>query len=137
MKRFFLMLLLSAFAMSGCKEKAPGEVAVLLFNSITLGNADDVKENIYFSDLAEYEVFCQYLDMALDSDRFKTRTAGYNADYKVVSEQIDGDVAYVELSGYTVLKQMTRFNGRLVKVDGAWKVDGDQSVIHGTKPMAQ
>ena len=60
-----------------------------------------------------------------------------DADYKVVSEQIDGDVAYVELSGYTVLKQMTRFNVRLVKVDGAWKVDGDQSVIHGTKPMAQ
>ena len=60
-----------------------------------------------------------------------------DADYKVVSEQIDGDVAYVELSGYTVLKQMTRFSVRLVKVDGAWKVDGDQSVIHGTKPMAQ
>ena len=88
MKRFFLMLLLSAFAMSGCKEKAPGEVAVLLFNSITLGNADDVKENIYFSDLAEYEVFCQYLDMALDSDRFKTRTAGYNADQHTQNECI-------------------------------------------------
>ena len=134
MKKLYFTLLLSLFAFVGCKEKTPGEVAVMLFNSITVGDADVVKQNIHFKEIDEYEVFCEYLDMVVASDNFKNRTKGYTADYVAVSEVVDGDTAYVELLGYTVLKQKTRFNVRLLKIDGDWKVDGDQAVLNGVGP---
>ena len=131
MKRYVFIVLMFALAFVGCSKKSPGEVAVLLFNSITQGDVENVKENIHFESDAEYGVFCEYLDMVVASDNFKARTKGYTADYAVLSESIEGDTARVELLGYTVLGQKTRFNVLLLKVDGEWKVDGDQAVIHG------
>ena len=55
MKKLYFTLLLSLLAFVGCKEKTPGEVAVMLFNSITVGDADVVKQNIHFKEIDEYE----------------------------------------------------------------------------------
>lgn len=130
-KGFFLSILLVSFALS-CGNRVvcePGEVAVELFNSLTSGEAEIVKRNIYFADEVEREFFGEYLDEAVASSDFAERTKGYTADYKVLSQSIQGDSAFVELRGVTVLGEMTRFNVLLVKVDGEWKVDGRFSVL--------
>lgn len=130
MKRIFLVFVILFSFMSCEKEAMPGEVAVRLFNGLTSGDAAAVKENIYFADRIEYDTFCAYLDMAYDSKDFAERTKGYKADYKVLSEDINGDSAYVVLLGKTVLAQNTRFNVLMVRTDGRWKVDGRFSVFH-------
>ena len=101
-----------------------------LFNALTSGEAQIVRDNIYFADNVERSAFYAYLDMAYDSKDFAERTKGYKADYKVVSEKIDGDSAFVVLLGKTALAQDTRFNVLMVKIDGEWKVDGRFSVLH-------
>ena len=131
MKKISFLLLFALLLLAGCSSKSPGEVAVLLFNSITEGNVENVKENIHFSNSDEYDVFCEYLDMVVASDEYRSRTVGYKANYQVVSETVNGETAEVVLAGYTVLRQRTRFNVQLVKVNGEWKVNGDQSVLHG------
>ena len=110
-------------------NRAPGEVAVVLFNAITEGDADVVKKNIHFAYEGDYDVFSEYLDMAIKSEDFAQRTEGYKADYKVLSEVVTGDSAYVVLQGRTVLEQVSCFKVRMVRIDGKWKVDGDYSVF--------
>ena len=110
--------------------RKPGDVAVQLFNSITSGDTWFVKSNIHFNSQVEKEVFDEYLDMAVASDDYRERTAGYRADYKVVSEEVDADTAHVSLKGMSALGKMTTFNVRLIKVNGLWKVDGSQAVLH-------
>jgi hypothetical protein len=130
MKRFFFAVSISCLLLSCAKKAAPGEVAVSLFNALTSGEAQIVRDNIYFADNVERSAFYAYLDMAYDSKDFAERTKGYKADYKVVSEKIDGDSAFVVLLGKTALAQDTRFNVLMVKIDGEWKVDGRFSVLH-------
>ena len=108
----------------------PGDVAAQLFNSITSGNVEFVKENIHFDTKVDKQVFDKYLDMAVASEDYKERTANYKADYVVVSETVDADTAHVDLKGMSALGKMTTFNVRLLKVDGKWKVDGSQAVLH-------
>ena len=101
-----------------------------MFNSLTDGDVETVHANIHFPNEIEQETFFTYYDMAIDSEDFKSRTEGYRADYRAVSEKIDGDSAYVELVGQTVLGESTRFTVLLRIVDGWWKVDGPYSVFH-------
>lgn len=134
--KFFALvaLLLAVVACGGDEVRVdktnPGDVAAQLFNSITSGNVEFVKENIHFDTKVDKQVFDKYLDMAVASDDYKERTANYKADYVVVSETVDADTAYVDLKGMSALGKMTTFNVRLLKVDGKWKVDGSQAVLH-------
>ena len=135
---FAVVLLLSAMAACGgggttADTRKPGDVAAQLFNSITSGDVQFVKENIHFDSDVEKSVFDDYLDMAVASDDYKERTAGYTADYIIVSEEIDVDTAYVDLKGMTALGKMATFNVRLVRIEGMWKVDGSQAVLHREK----
>ena len=111
-------------------HESPSQVAVALFNALTNGDRFVVESNIHFPNRDEGETFMAYYDMALESDDFKQRTDGYTADYRAVSESVDGDSAYVELVGKTVLGEDTRFTVLLVHVEGWWKVDGPYSVLH-------
>ena len=134
--KFFALvaLLLAVVAYGGDEVRVdktnPGDVAAQLFNSITSGNVEFVKENIHFDTKVDKQVFDKYLDMAVASEDYKERTAGYVADYAIVSETIDADTAHVDLKGMSALGKMTTFNVRLLKVDGKWKVDGSQAVLH-------
>jgi hypothetical protein len=137
MKNFFLVIpvmcvMLSCTGKSGTVEtdQNPGEVAVAVFNALTSGDVQVVKDNIYFPDEIETISFGKYLDMAVASEKFAERTKGYDADYRIISEKIDGDSAHVVLAGMTALKQKTRFNVLVIKIDGKWKVDGHFSVFH-------
>lgn len=137
-RMFAVMALLSAMTACGgdtapSDTRKPGDVAVQLFNSITSGDVQFVKENIHFDSEVEKSVFDDYLDMAVASDDYKERTAGYTADYVVVSDTITADTAFVKLKGMTALGKMTTFNVRLVRIDGDWKVDGSQAVLHRQK----
>lgn len=128
----FSSIFVTLFMLVSCSstpEREPAEVAVQLFNSLTSGDVQYVKDNIYFADAVEREVFNEYLDMAVESEDFAERTKGYTADYRVLSQSVHSDSAFVELRGYTVLGQMTRFKVLLVKVDGCWKVDGRSAVL--------
>ena len=134
-KFFALVALLLAVVSCGGDEVRvdktnPGDVAAQLFNSITSGNVEFVKENIHFDTKVDKQVFDKYLDMAVASEDYKERTANYKADYVVVSETVDADTAHVDLKGMSALGKMTTFNVRLLKVDGKWKVDGSQAVLH-------
>jgi hypothetical protein len=134
-KFFALVALLLAVVACGEDEVRvdktnPGDVAAQLFNSITSGNVEFVKENIHFDTKVDKQVFDKYLDMAVASEDYKERTANYKADYVVVSETVDADTAHVDLKGMSALGKMTTFNVRLLKVDGKWKVDGSQAVLH-------
>ncbi len=111
-------------------QAEPSYVAVSLFNALTEGDRNTVKNNIYFELETELDAFLAYYEMALNSKDFAERTKGYKADYTAVSESIGTDTAYVELVGKTVLGEETRFNVLLVKVEGEWKVDGRYSVLH-------
>lgn len=112
----------------------PSQVAVALFNAITEGDVETVMTNIHFPKELEGETFKEYLVMAVSSEDFATRTSGYTANYTPVSEQVNGDTAYVELVGTTVLGQQTRFKVLLTMVDSWWKVDGPYSVLHSQLP---
>lgn len=137
--RFFAVVaLVSAVAACGgesapAETVKPGEVAVQLFNAITSGDVQVVKDNIHFDSQIEKEVFDEYLDMAVASQDYKERTAGYTANYEIVSDTITADTAFVKLKGMTALGKMTTFNVRLVRIDGDWKVDGSQAVLHREK----
>ena len=115
-------------------HETPSQVAVALFNARTDGDKFVVESNIHFPDTIEGETFLAYYDMALNSEDYKNRTAGYRADYRAVSETMTagGDSAYVELVGRTALGEETRFTVLLVDVEGWWKVDGPYSVLHRT-----
>lgn len=129
MIRLFPAIIFLCTIFSCMGNRAPGEVAVVLFNAITEGDADVVKKNIHFAYEGDYDVFSEYLDMAIKSEDFAQRTEGYKADYKVLSEVVTGDSAYVVLQGRTVLEQVSCFKVRMVRIDGKWKVDGDYSVF--------
>ena len=66
----------------------PGDVAVQLFNAITSGDVQVVKDNIHFDSQVEKEVFDEYLDMAVASQDYKERTSGYTANYEIVSYSV-------------------------------------------------
>ena len=119
--------------LAACGTTPPDEVAVKLHNAITSGDMSYVKENIYFPDTIDYAVFCDYLDMAASSPQYKRMTAGYTADYRAESTDINGDEAFVTLRGKSPLKEDMVISVRLVRIEGRWKVDGNHSVLHSTK----
>ena len=128
-----LLLGLAVLLFAACGKSAtltPDEVAVKLYNGLTSGDIDFVKKHICFSVASDYAVFCDYLDMVVESDDFRERTDGYKADYYAVDTKIFGNEAYVELCGLTPLNGTAKMTVHLLFVDGKWKVDGDHGVFH-------
>lgn len=131
-KQICLSLLLAVLA-AACSKPAPtppDEVAVKFYNSLTSGDMTFAKKHLHFPNPVDYEVFCEYLDMAVRSDEYWDRTEGYKADYSVVSSKIYGEEAFVELLGKTPLNGEAKMTVRLLFIDGMWKVDGNHGVLH-------
>ena len=127
------LFVLAALLFTACGKSAalaPDDVAVNLYNGLTSGDVDFVKKHIYFSAASDYTTFCDYLDMAVESNDFRERTASYKADYYAVDTKIFGNEAYVELCGLTPLNGTAKMTVHLLFVDGKWKVDGDHGVFH-------
>ena len=131
-KNIFVAVL-AVFVFAACRPSSPADVAVRLHNALTSGDMSYVKEYIYFPNPVDHEVFCKYLDMAAASAQYKERTAGYEADYKALSTDINGDEAFVKLQGVSALNEKMLITVRLVLVDGVWKVDGNHGVLHSTE----
>lgn len=110
--------------------EAPSVVALTLYKGITSGDVKGVTENIYFVDSLDFNVFRDYFMMAVASDDYKERTKGFTPNYKVTSEKIDGDKAFVVLEGRGPLGNMLKIDVKLLLVDGRWKVDGNHGVFH-------
>lgn len=137
MKNYLSVItLFTLFSLLGCGKSAvtvannPGETAVLLFSSITSGNAQVIKDNIYISDEVQRDVFNEWVDMMVASQQYKESTKGYNPSYSVVEEKIDGETAEVLLAGKNPAGQNVQIKVKLLVVDGRWKVDGDHGVWH-------
>lgn len=111
-------------------SESPSAVALTLYKGLTSGDVKGVTENIYFAQKSDYKVFCDYFNMAVASDDYKQRTEGFTPDYKVTTEKVDGDKAFVVLEGRGPLGNMLKIDVKLVSVDGQWKVDGDHGVFH-------
>lgn len=109
---------------------SPSAVALTLYKGLTSGDVKGVTENIHFVDSIDYGVFCDYFKMAVASNDYKERTKGFTPDYKVTSEKIDGDKAFVVLEGRGPLGNMLKIDVQLVSVDGRWKVDGNHGVFY-------
>ena len=61
-----LYALVVAATLLGCNATTPpDEVAVTLFNALTSGDMQYVKENIYFANYVHYDAVCDYVDMAV------------------------------------------------------------------------
>lgn len=136
MKKYFnkvLLLLFALILLAACKPTPPETVAVNLFNALTSGDMSYVKENLYFEKNMDYNVVCDYLDLAVKSNDYKERTTGYNADYKVDRVVYEDDIAWVELQGMSPMGKRVTTVARMVMVDGKWKVDGDYTVLHSFK----
>lgn len=106
----------------------PGEVAILFFNSISSGDIDNVRSNVCFDEPVEQAIFDEYLERLFIPAEGRLHR-GHNADYVVVSEEILGDTANVELKGMTIVGKNTKIKVRLLNNEG-WKVDGSQAVLH-------
>ncbi|MBE6267950.1 MAG: DUF4878 domain-containing protein [Bacteroidales bacterium] len=141
MRKFCVLSLLAVstvmffVACSGKKyDNTPSDVALTLYTGLTSGDVAAVTENIYFQDSLDYNVFSDYFKMAVASEDYKARTSGFKADYKVVSEKIDGGEATVALEGVGPLGNMLKINVKLLLIDNKWKVDGNHGVFHTEFP---
>lgn len=127
---------LTLFSCANCggsangNSESPSAVALTLYKGLTSGDVKGVTENICFAQQSDYKVFCDYFNMAVASNDYKQRTEGFIPDYKVTSEKINGDKAFVVLEGRGPLGNMLKIDVKLLLVDGQWKVDGDHGVFH-------
>ena len=112
------------------EAEAPSVVALTLYRGLTSGDVEGVTGNIYFSDSIAAAVFSDYFKMAVASNDYKQRTKGFVPNYKVTSEKINGDKAFVVLEGVGPLGNMLKIDVKLLLVDGYWKVDGEHGVFH-------
>lgn len=129
LKQLFLMGIAAvAVQCSTAPDVPPGEVAIKVFNAITSGEAQVVKDYMYISDSIQRKSFEMYLDMAMSSQQYRDNTASFEENYTVAQETIDGDSAEVVLTGNNPLGQPVRLTVKLLIVDGEWKVDGDHAV---------
>lgn len=111
------------------RPDSPASVAVGFFNSIGACDIEGVRENISFSNPADKEIFDEYLERIFVPAAGKQNLLNDSA-YVVLSEEISGDTAYVELKAMTVVEKSARMKVRLLNGDGGWKVDGSQAVLH-------
>lgn len=132
MKGYIGNILVALFVVlfAGCGTTPPEEVAVNLYNSLTSGNMSYAKKNLHFADSLEYDIVCDFLDLMANSDKFKSNTAGYVADYKATRVTYEGDVAWVELQGVSAAGNSILTVARMVLVDDKWKVDGNYVMLH-------
>ena len=126
------LVLLALVACGGVHltSQGPGSVAVLFFSSITSGNVDDVRDNVVFANEAEEQIFDTYLERLFVPNAGKATPEGYDADFVVLSEEIVGDTAYVELKASSAVDKRVKMKVRLLNDGGKWKVDGSQAVLH-------
>ncbi len=114
----------------GCTRTTPPDVvAVNLFNAITSGNVEYVKENIWFSQESDYKAVNDFLDIVVASSDYKQRTEGYTADYRAVRVNYEGDEAWVELQGRNVIGERIITLVHLLYINERWMVNGEQSVF--------
>lgn len=141
--KYILSYFLCLFVVVACNNEqknerkyaeTPSEVAIKLYNGLTSGNVKAVTENIHFQDSLDYNVFRDYFEMAAASEDYKKRTKNFNADYKVVSEKINGEEALVGLEGIGPLGNMLKINVKLIMIGDKWKVDGNHGVFHTEFP---
>ena len=132
--KYILLVAIFAFVSFSCNNvnggENPSKAALELYEGLTSGNVKAVTENIYFADTLDYNVFRDYFKMAVASDDYKQRTQSFKPDYKVVSEKISGDEAFVVLEGKGPLGNMLKIDVKMLFVDGRWKVDGNHGVFH-------
>lgn len=133
---FIFVLLAGAFFSCGNANEAgkPSAVALELYEGLTSGDVEAVTGNIHFQDSLDYNVFRDYFQMAVASSDYKQRTQAFKPDYKVTSEKISGDEAFVVLEGIGPLGNMLKIDVKLLFVEGKWKVDGNHGVFH-SEPM--
>lgn len=128
------MLLLLPVAVSCGKEEAapptPGEIAVNFFSSITSGDVKAVRDNVVFRNAKEEQMFDSYLEKLFIPNVGKQAPRGHDAAYKIVSEEIKNDTAYVQLQANGVADKVVKMKVRLLNAEGVWKVDGSQAVLH-------
>ncbi len=109
-------------------NRQPAEVAMQVYAFIASGEAGVVKQDIYFPNDDEREVFERYLSIVEASGGYKP---GFSrVDYEFVSEEVSGDTAVVEFRGVNAFDKTSTVEVKLIKVDGAWKVDGSQAILH-------
>ena len=129
------MLLLLPVAVSCGKEEAapptPGEIAVHFFTSITSGDVKAVKDNVVFRNAKEEQMFDSYLEKLFIPNVGKQIPRAHDAAYKIVSEEVKNDTAYVQLqangaTGKVVKMKVEVRNGKII-IDG---YDGSQAVLH-------
>ena len=126
----FMLLALVACGGARLKTDAPGDVAVLFFSSITSGDVENVRDNVVFANEAEEQIFDTYLERLFVPNAGKLTPEGYDADFVVLSEEIAGDTAYVELKASSAVDKRVKMKVRLLNDGGKWKVDGSQAVLH-------
>ncbi len=132
-KYIFIFALLAVVSFScgnGNDGGKPSAVALELYEGLTSGDVKAVTGNIHFQDTLDYAVFRDYFQMAVASNDYKQRTQGFKPDYKVTSEKIKGDEAFVVLEGVGPLGNMLKIDVKLLLVEGRWKVDGNHGVFH-------
>jgi hypothetical protein len=111
-------------------DSSPSDIALTLYNGLTSGDVKAVTENIYFKEQLDYNVFRDYFQMAVSNADYKERTKNFTPNYKVTSEQIDGNEATVMLEGIGPLGNMLKITVKLLLIDGRWKVDGNHGVFY-------
>lgn len=111
-------------------DASPSDIALTLYNGLTSGDVKAVTENIYFKEQLDYNVFRDYFQMAVSNADYKERTKNFTPNYKVTSEQIDGNEATVMLEGIGPLGNMLKITVKLLLIDGRWKVDGNHGVFY-------
>ena len=132
---YFIILIFILFigACNGTNSDAnkPGKIAVDVYEAITSGDTETLKDNLYISNRQQRETFFRYFDIAISSEQYKNNVKEYTPSYKVVEEKIDGDRAIITLSGINPLGEKVRITVEMLKIDGKWKVDGDHGIWHG------
>ena len=131
--RTFMLLLLPVAVSCGKEEAAPptpGEIAVNFFSSITSGDVKAVRDNVVFRNAKEEQMFDSYLEKLFIPNVGKQAPRGHDAAYKIVSEEIKNDTAYVQLQANGAADKVVKMKVRLLNAEGVWKVDGSQAVLH-------
>lgn len=139
--KYIFFIATSALFLMSCgntssSDGTPSVVALKLYKGLTSGDVKTVTENIHFVDSLDFRVFRDYFEMAVASNDYKQRTKEFKPDYKVTSEKIKGDNAFVVLEGKGPLGNMLKIDVKLISVNGVWKVDGNHGVFY-SEPLTK
>ena len=132
--KYVFVAALAALSIFSCGNvnngEAPSAVALKVYAGLTSGDVKAVTDNIYFVDTLDHTIFREYLEAAVASSDYKQRTMAFKPNYKVVSEKVSGQNAFVVLEGVGPLGNNLKIDVKLLSVDGRWLVDGNHGVFH-------